>query len=388
MILENKTINENLNICEDVVIIRNCIFNHNCEIFINHNSKIYIEIENNTFDSKVPIHIKQNNFLMTMLVRFNKFLNPKYVIDIDDSLSNDSLLSATVCYNKIFNPSTNVVSNFTKNIAFVHSNLFYKDNIIDSNTKYSFGEILLNHGYETTHKLENIEEEITKQLSVDNFFSKENTNGSHIINIKNIPQYVSFENDPALLTGCETTSVSIVLSFLLKRRVTKNETALLMPKKPIGKCNYWENFVGNIENGFGCMSDVVIKTIHNFFDKNELKNYKVINLTGIKFDHLLKLIDKDIPVIIWATMGNDEGMFFRKTASTKWIVDGKNLWWNGNEHCMVLAGYDLKNNTAFLCDPEKNDETIRTRKLDELRSRFMSFYSQAVIIVDNQNLQN
>ena len=58
-------------------------------------------------------------------------------------------------------------------------------------------------------------------------------------------------------------------------------------------------------------------------------------------------------------------------------IDGKLLRWPGNEHCMVLSGFDLNNETVTVCDPLREVETY---DFDSFERHFKQMDKMAVVI--------
>ena len=207
--------------------------------------------------------------------------------------------------------------------------------------------------------------------------------------IKNIPQYISNKNDPALQTGCEACSCAIALSYILKEQISKNEMASYLEMKEPGSASFWDAFIGDIYNdGFGCMSSVVVNAINKYLREKGLDNeYYVINTTNMPLYELLGFVNSKIPVIVWCTMGNNERMYHKKNGSTKWEIDGNRLYWPGNEHCVVIAGYSFTRGTIYLMDPESDDNRLlfKERNLYEFENRFTELYSQSVLILKKKN---
>ena len=57
---------------------------------------------------------------------------------------------------------------------------------------------------------------------------------------------------------------------------------------------------------------------------------------------------------------------------------GEKLDWYLNEHCFVLAGFNIANSTVTLNDPMKG---IIDYNIDKFEIRFKQMYSQAIVII-------
>ena len=218
---------------------------------------------------------------------------------------------------------------------------------------------------------------------LENHFKYKHISKAKTLKIQNIPQYLSFDNDPALKTGCEATACAIALSYILNKNITKNTIANLMLQKEAGTVSFWESFIGDIYNdGYGCMSPVSVDAINKYLILNNLDDeYEVINTTNTPLYELLPFINRGIPIIVWCTMGNDEKMYHRKLGSTKWVINEQNLYWPGNDHSLVIVGYNTQTNKIYLADPEVNSEKLRERNIFEFENRFVELYSQSILII-------
>lgn len=83
-------------------------------------------------------------------------------------------------------------------------------------------------------------------------------------------------------------------------------------------------------DGMGCYAPVIMNSLERIL-KN--KNYSAQNLTGTPLSKLCTdYINKNIPVIIWATRDMKEA----------YITKHGNVNWTAPEHCLLLTGYDDK----------------------------------------------
>ena len=131
--------------------------------------------------------------------------------------------------------------------------------------------------------------------------------------------------------------------------------------------------------GYGCYAPALAKSMNKVLPEN----LRAVVTSDLKLIDLTKnYIDRGEPVIIWATMD-----MLPSRLTTEWTIDyvdensryrlGDKFTWNGNEHCLVLVGYDA--NRYFFNDPYKNHGLIGyDRELVELRFREQG--SQSVVV--------
>lgn len=181
----------------------------------------------------------------------------------------------------------------------------------------------------------------------------------------------SILQNPELPTGCEVTSLAIVLNYLGYDIDKVTLSDLYMPKGEIGKTNPDEAFIGNPKTtySYGANAPVMIKTANNYFNHIS-SNYIAYNVSTSDFKSLLKYINNGYPVMIWATMS-----LIPSYPSDRWIVDNQEVQWYANEHCMVLIGY-TKDQYIF-ADPLKG--IVRYNK-GLVEQRYNELGNQAVVI--------
>lgn len=184
--------------------------------------------------------------------------------------------------------------------------------------------------------------------------------------------------NPELPTGCEITSLSMLLSHI---GFKADKTVLA--DKYLEKGKYRETdpnkvFVGEPTSSFayGCYSDVIVKAAENFLAQNDKKElWKVRNITGCDAKALYYAVANGDPVIVWATVDMKEP---RKGAS--WIITETNeeYHWTAGEHCLLLTGYDSLSKLVYVNDPLEG--TI-TYSQSDFEKRFIQMGRNAVIIV-------
>lgn len=195
-------------------------------------------------------------------------------------------------------------------------------------------------------------------------------------------------------TGCECVSTVMLLQYLGYPITMEEFVDRYVEKVPFetidGKLYGADprvHFAGNPKDpeSMGCHAPVICKALEKFFaekqacDTEELKPCKqmeeVVNLTGLPMARLLKeYIDKDMPVIFWASIDLKETIF-----GPTWIVKetGQPFSWVSNEHCMLLVGYDETN--YYFNDPWHNHGLIGYDR-DLVEKRHAEEFSMAVSV--------
>ena len=188
------------------------------------------------------------------------------------------------------------------------------------------------------------------------------------LNVSNILQ------NPEMPTGCEITSLTIDLNYLFPNDgITKQYMAdNYLDKATIGTASPNDAFLGSpySSHSYGCYAPVIERAANSYISAAG-KDYQAHNITGTEFTDLLKYLSDGYPVIIWGTinMGNTY-------QSTSWNINGNNVPWLANEHCLVLIGYDSSN--YYIADPLKDGITAYDRSLVE--TRYGQMGKQAVVI--------
>lgn len=177
---------------------------------------------------------------------------------------------------------------------------------------------------------------------------------------------------PELPTGCEMTSLAMVLNY---NNVATDKCDLsdnYLDKGPVGTVDFHVAFEGDPrdENSYGCYAPVVVNTANRYLG-SEQSGLKASDISGAELEDLFKYIDLNIPVIVWGTQDCREGYY-----SVTWNVDGKELTWFTPEHCMVLTGYD--DSMVWVSDPIYGD--VRSYDRAVFKNRYDSLQKQAVII--------
>ena len=205
-------------------------------------------------------------------------------------------------------------------------------------------------------------------------------NKNHIIeNIKYIDQTKDYP------TGCESISTVMCINYwnisikpeefidnYLEKGIFYYKNGQLFAPHPSDK------FIGSPydSNSYGCYEPVIEKALNKLISDRKV-NFEVVNLTDVEMDKIKNdYIDKDIPVIFWATI--DMKPFINGSI---WIIPetGEHFQWRGREHCLLLIGYDDEEGIYYLLDPWENHEKINVTKT-LLEQRHKEQYSMAVAL--------
>ncbi|WP_044974776.1 C39 family peptidase [Ruminococcus sp. HUN007] len=146
---------------------------------------------------------------------------------------------------------------------------------------------------------------------------------------------------PELPTGCEVTSLTMVLNHL-GLDADKVDVARNYLIKEDVRCDEDEHYFGpdfrntfagdpEGDSSYGCMAPCIVRTAQRFIDDCG-GAFSPVNLSGAEFDDLLDYVEHDVPVIIWSTMELVEPEY-----KSRWRTpEGKVVIWPSNEHCVVL----------------------------------------------------
>ena len=189
-------------------------------------------------------------------------------------------------------------------------------------------------------------------------------------------------------TGCESVSTTMCLHYF-GINITVNEFVdnyldrgeLYYKGNKLFGPHPDDKFIGSPYDGrsYGCYGHVIEKALNKLLIEKELNDYyEVRNLRDVPMETIIKdYIDNDIPVIFWATMG-----LLPMRLTTKWFVPetGEEYQWRGNEHCLLLVGYDEEKETYFFNDPLTDHAAIEYNKT-LVEERHKEQYSMAVALV-------
>ncbi len=155
-----------------------------------------------------------------------------------------------------------------------------------------------------------------------------------------VPQVLQ---NPELPTGCESVALMIVLKsygYIL------DKTTIADNYMPYGY-DFVTTYVGDphSQNGQSIMAPGLVTTADRYLTAMGSKA-RGHEITGTSFSNLYKQLEKGRPVIMWATSYMRQPVILSSR-----VYNGKTYYWYGEEHCMVMYGYNKKNGTVLIADP-------------------------------------
>ncbi|MGN1100556.1 MAG: C39 family peptidase [Huintestinicola sp.] len=207
---------------------------------------------------------------------------------------------------------------------------------------------------------------------------KEYDSNSVYIDMANILQ------NPELPVGCEITALTILLNYYgfdaEKTDLARNylPTSWGNPRTVDGKFykdSFFDYFIGDpFSKGYGCFSPAIEKAANAYISSHG-GGYTVKNISGCHPDTLYEYLIAGTPVLCWATDGMIEPEYYETWYDN---ATGEQLDWYLNEHCFVLAGFNIANSTVTLNDPMKG---IIDYNIDRFEVRFKQMHSQAIVLI-------
>lgn len=204
-----------------------------------------------------------------------------------------------------------------------------------------------------------------EQTIEDLLYKKEN------LDVPFVSQY------PDLPTGCEVTSLTMMLNYLgYDVESTEIVDDYLLYWDP----DYQVGFRGSpyFEDGGTIWPPALVTTGNNYLDEQE-SEYSFIDVSDTNFEKLLEYIDSGYPVALWVT----------ETFSTIINYDGIISEYNGKEyksfwgvHCVLLVGYDREQGIAVINNPQREREEV---DLYQLWSVYDACGRYAITIKENKN---
>lgn len=203
-------------------------------------------------------------------------------------------------------------------------------------------------------------------------FYKEDVNAELVDQPKADIQVGWVGQNPEMPNGCEATATTIALNYagFSVDKVSLATKYFYQKERQIDFRNY---YIGNPldHTGLGCYSNAVVNAANGYLDEQDTK-LRAFNYTNYPFESLLNQVAMGYPVIIWATVYMLEPYY-----GIRVNIDGKDIVWISQEHCLVLCGYDLDRKTVKVADPLVG---ITEYDMNMFKKRFTQLGNNAVII--------
>ncbi|MGN0675432.1 MAG: C39 family peptidase [Oscillospiraceae bacterium] len=210
---------------------------------------------------------------------------------------------------------------------------------------------------------------------------KDYDNNSVYIDMENILQL------PELPVGCEITALTILLRHC---GFDAEKTDLAKNYLPISwgnaryedgktyKDSFFDYFIGDpFGKGYGCFSGAIEKAA-NAYIADHGGGFTVKNISGAHPDVLYDYLAEGTPVLCWATDGMIEPEYYETWYDNE---TGEQLDWYLNEHCFVLAGFNMDADLVTLNDPMKG---IIDYNINKFETRYDQMYRQAIVILPDE----
>lgn len=188
---------------------------------------------------------------------------------------------------------------------------------------------------------------------------------------------------PELPNGCEIVSLTAVLNYY-GFEVSKTEMAdEYLPKEPFTVKNdklYGPDpnkaYVGNPRNTKGAFfsyAPPIAAAAKSYLNSIGQSN-NITDISGNSREQITKYLDKGIPVIIWTTLDLSEPKM-----KASWYLNDTGEYFPApvNLHCVVLDGYEDKDNLVYVMNPLKGQVTYNA---DQFFKSYEDIGSHALII--------
>ncbi len=175
---------------------------------------------------------------------------------------------------------------------------------------------------------------------------------------------------PELPNGCEVTSLTMALKHV---GYDINKLELKNTYLPIGDTNFYKYNIGDPASlsSYGCYSGVIVDTAKRYLKDNG-GTHSVADLTHYAPQELYYHVSCGRPVIVWVTL-----RMAQPVNLITWSDDDGVYRWKDPEHCVLLTGYDMNENTVTFADPIYGTTTYDMSVFEE---RFHQMGEQAVVI--------
>ena len=183
--------------------------------------------------------------------------------------------------------------------------------------------------------------------------------------VDNLPSSVCLDAEellqrPELPTGCESVALTIALRTL---GFDLDKTDIAEHYLVYSQGNFVIGYVGDpyTNDGAGIYPPGIVRTADLYLGSMG-SVYTGHDLTGCEAEELFACVAAGYPVLVWWTVDYKEPRM-----TTDFIEYGdETFWWYGNEHCVMLQGFDLIKGEVILQDPEKGQVRFDLGKFKEI----------------------
>lgn len=194
--------------------------------------------------------------------------------------------------------------------------------------------------------------------------------------ISELPESVNLELNlikqyPELPSGCESVALTMLLDYYgypLDKTTIANDYLIY------NEDNFVMGFHGDpfSSHGGGCYAPGMVNTANRFFVQNS-SPFRAIDITGTELNDLYYYLAVGSPVMLWSTIDLKPGI---KCGSVIQYGD-ISYQWDKREHCVILSGYNLADNTVTIYDSISG---IKTYNADQLKASYDSMWNMAMVI--------
>ncbi|MCM1523618.1 MAG: C39 family peptidase [Ruminococcus sp.] len=192
----------------------------------------------------------------------------------------------------------------------------------------------------------------------------------------------SILQNPELPTGCEAVSLTMLLGHIGFDADKLTVADDYLPKGDYRKADFGKVFVGDPHerSAYGCTAAVICETAEKYLADNDPdRRFRVRNVTGASPAVLYGFLDSRIPVIVWASI--DMGEITESSVIWRDSESGELVFWPGNEHCLLLTGYDMTEGLVYVNDPLRGKTSYG---MELFEKRYEQMERNAVIITENR----
>ena len=189
---------------------------------------------------------------------------------------------------------------------------------------------------------------------------------------------------PQLPTGCEITALTMALHYYGYSVDKVTMATQYLPTAPAGtyygsdgrlyRRDMEHYFVGDPTTNLGyiCGTSAIV-TAANTYLEEQGSSLRAQDLTGAAPEELYELVSRDIPVVVWVTIGMED----RRSTQGWYTEAGEYMEWSTNDHGAVLIGYT--ETTVTIADPISGLVEYDRQQFEEV---FASRSNRCVILTE------